>query len=487
MALVDQYGNTLQMEARLSNFISPELQKIQNDLKKTDSNANQSFDHIEKSSKKMTKGTLDDITNINRGINRIIKSYLSVGTAIYASIGYIKSSFGDYVKDIESKGDSATLKEMEMLEQIKNIDTWWKNVKKSSGEAIATILTSILPDTKNYYSVEETHLKTDKELLNDKDLAIKAIWRSQNLLDEARETKGRGEQRLLELQLAGRKNILLTINKEIELRKQQRIAGENMGFSFIPKGEKVKENIEAKKATEEYQKQEEINREQMSLTASRQGSIFIWEINQKKRQQKILDEIRQMNMEDDIDALNKVAEEDKRLENEKLNLKRTNMLNTVSTMRQIADMFKDKSKESFAIAKAAAIAESTMNAFASINATLKTGGFWSMPLAIATGAFAMAQVANIASQSFAKGTRFSAEGMSMLHKDELMNIPTGTQVYSKSETKNINNNHTVNNNQQTPVIIINNQNLSFSGIRKALRSRQIDNKELEALIAGQLV
>jgi hypothetical protein len=164
-----------------------------------------------------------------------------------------------------------------------------------------------------------------------------------------------------------------------------------------------------------------------------------------------------------------------------------NMMGTLTTMRQIADMFKDKSKEGFEIAKAAAIAESTISAFQSINATLKIGGFWSIPLAIATGAFAMAQVANIASQSYAVGTRYAPGGMAMIHADEMMNVPAGSQIYSANETKNINNSHTTNNNQQNPVIIINKQDLTFKDLRKALRSRNIDNRELESLLKGQLV
>lgn len=83
-----------------------------------------------------------------------------------------------------------------------------------------------------------------------------------------------------------------------------------------------------------------------------------------------------------------------------------NLQGFVSTSREIADMFKNDSKGMFEMAKGIAIAEATINAYQSITKTLAQGGAFAMPLAIATGAMALAQVAKIAQteyKGFAEG------------------------------------------------------------------------------------
>jgi len=100
----------------------------------------------------------------------------------------------------------------------------------------------------------------------------------------------------------------------------------------------------------------------------------------------------------------------------------------------LADMFKENSEGMFAMAKALAIAQATMNTFSGATKALEQGGIFGPILAGSVIAFGMAQVAQIAATQFkgglAKGTSYAEGGTYMVGErgPEIVNLPRGAEV-----------------------------------------------------------
>ncbi len=120
-------------------------------------------------------------------------------------------------------------------------------------------------------------------------------------------------------------------------------------------------------------------------------------------------------------------------EKAKAQLQQDNVNNTISNSLALADMFKENNEGMFTMAKALAIAQATMSAYASISKTLELGGGFAIPLAIATGALAFAQVAQISQTQFKGGmaTGGMATGGNYLVGErgpERVSLPKGSKV-----------------------------------------------------------
>lgn len=180
------------------------------------------------------------------------------------------------------------------------------------------------------------------------------------------------------------------------------------------------------------------------------------------------------------------------------------------SMVQFMQMTAGKNREAFNIAKAAALATAGVTtAMATVEAYekgLRSGVTWidaQIYAVIAAAAAATAggiQIASIASQKFATGTRRAPGGLSLVGEmgPELLELPQGSRVYSALETRNIINHTTSTNNTNNTnkANNTNNGNNTFNinvvdpvtgeSLRTLLRSGELDNFVVDFKKRGRL-
>lgn len=145
-----------------------------------------------------------------------------------------------------------------------------------------------------------------------------------------------------------------------------------------------------------------------------------------------------------------------------------------------------KNKSLAAAARALAVGEATVSTFLAANKALASGpppfNFIAMASVIAAG---IGNVAKISSKSFEKGTDFAPGGLAQLHRDEMVQLPRGAQVFTRQETKNMITN-TTNNNRPTVVVINAGQENVVAAIERATRDRSLDWNRIFAQAAVTL-
>jgi hypothetical protein len=96
------------------------------------------------------------------------------------------------------------------------------------------------------------------------------------------------------------------------------------------------------------------------------------------------------------------------------------------------------------------------------------------------GVTAAFEVAKAGIQSFASGTFSARGGMAMVHQDELINLPSGSRVYTKEETREITNN----NNTKPIIVVMSKGDDDIAGaIERATRDRSLNwNRILQGVI-----
>lgn len=130
-------------------------------------------------------------------------------------------------------------------------------------------------------------------------------------------------------------------------------------------------------------------------------------------------------------------EKEKLLSNQQVKIKEFQLNNMAELARGTSDIFTglyelmgSKNKELFYIAKAAAIAEATINTSAAITKALPN-----IPLAIATGALGAVQIAKIASQGLAEGGPVLGKSPSSKADDKIIAVTSGEYVHPVDSVK----------------------------------------------------
>jgi TP901 family phage tail tape measure protein len=114
-----------------------------------------------------------------------------------------------------------------------------------------------------------------------------------------------------------------------------------------------------------------------------------------------------------------IADQNLRLQEYKLNNLKTIANGTAQIFTQLYEMTGKKNKEFFYIAKAAAIAEATMNVAQGVTKAMAQGGVWGIAQGAIVAAAGAAQIATIASQGLAEG----GEVLGHSPNDKADNIP----------------------------------------------------------------